>query len=117
MRKSMKHKNMKRKSMKRKTMKRKTMNKLKGGDQIPNYGLNTWQHDPNYMQISTRNIMQHGSGKRKTKKGGNIFNFASGNVSNPIGSFFTSNSGSWFGTESNNAPYIQPIGVRQYTSP
>ena len=109
-------KTMKRKTMKRKSTKRKTMNKFKGGHEIPNYGLNTWQHDPNYMQISSRNIMQHGSGKRKTKKGGSIFNFASGNLSNPIGSFFT-NSGSWFASDSNNAPYIQPIGVRQYTSP
>lgn len=110
------------KKIRRSKTKRRTMNKWKGGEngQIPNYAINTWQHDPNYMQISSRNIMQHGSGKRKTKKGGSVFDFASGQLSNPISSFFTSNSGSWFGSNSvasNNAPYIQPIGVRQYTSP
>ena len=32
--------------------------KLKGGEhgQIPNYAVNTWNSDPNYAQISARNV-------------------------------------------------------------
>ena len=36
--------------------------KLKGGEhgQIPNYAVNTWNSDPNYAQISARNVPMKG---------------------------------------------------------
>ena len=38
--------------------------KMKGGEygQIPNYALNTWNSDPNDMQMSARNLQMHHTG-------------------------------------------------------
>lgn len=113
-----------------KTLKRRksniSSNKIKGGGNfvIPNYALNTHQVDPNYIQISTRNVVQQGSGYKKLKKyrktqklGGNAFHFASNQLSNPISNFPSYNSTQWLvGNYSpNSAAYVQPIGNYLYT--
>jgi len=54
--------------------------KLKGGEhgQIPNYAVNTWNSDPNYAQISARNVPMLGG----NVLGGNVLggNMLGGNV-------------------------------------
>lgn len=53
-------------------------NKIKGGEygEIPNYALNTWNSDPNYAQISARNMPTVGGKTNKkggfNKKGGSL---------------------------------------------
>jgi hypothetical protein len=93
---------------------------MKGGnEEIQNYALNTYNIDPNYMQISARNVVQHGSGKmKKTRKnGGSMFDFVSNQLSNPISNFPNYNSTDWLIGKSspNSAPYVQPIGNSPYT--
>ena len=103
--------------------------KQNGGDaNIPNYAQNTFQTDPNYMQVASRNVLQYGSGIKRSKrkqvtskkmKGGNPFDFVANQLYNPITAFIGPASTQWLtGTSSvNSAAYIQPIGIRQYTSP
>jgi hypothetical protein len=100
--------------------------KIKGGNNIPNYGLNSYNEDPQYMQISTRNILQKGSGKRKTKKykkksiikkgGGSFFDFAANQSSNSISNFPNNSNNILFGNNvQNSAAYVQHIGEKNYT--
>jgi hypothetical protein len=97
---------------------------IKGGnDSIPNYAVNTWQNDPNYMQIASRQVVQYGSGSKKNKKmkkmkAGGIFDFAANQLSNPITNFISSNSANLLYDANNNnnsAAYVQPIANRLYT--
>jgi len=104
---------------------KKSNKKIAGGNHsviIPNYSQNTLQHDPNYMQISSRNVMQYGSGKNKNKnknkKGGGVFDVAANQLYNPISNFFNPSSNQWLigATHNiNSAPYVQPIAVKPYT--
>jgi hypothetical protein len=102
---------------------------------IQNYALNSYNTDPNYMQIASRNVVQHGSGKsnknrirmNKTKKnknaggasgaGGSMMEFAANQLSNPISNFPSYNSTQWLvgNYSQNSAPYIQPLGNQYYT--
>jgi len=103
----------------RKTV-RKTARKYTGGNTIiPNYGLNTYQTDPQHMQISSRNIVQQGgSGKRSRRRGmkggDSSFSFLNNQILNPITNFISSTSTNVFNPNNtnlvNSAPYIQPIG-------
>jgi hypothetical protein len=109
--------NTKKRTMKKRTMKKRTMkNTKKGGadfgegPNIPNYALNTLNTDPNYMQISSRNIVQQGSGKKKMKAGG-LFDTVANQFSNPISDFFSYTKNSM----DSSPAYIQPIGTYKYT--
>jgi len=111
-----------RKTMKRN--KRKSCRKYTGGNEgpnIPNYALNTHEVDPNYMQVSARNVFQQGSGKKrmrnnnnKRQKGGGdgLLEFASKQFVNPITNF----SSFYTNSNYNSSPaYVQPIGTSHYT--
>jgi len=90
---------------------------LGSGPNIPNYALNTYQHDPNYMQISSRNVLQHGSGKysgkmksrsTRMKRGGALLDFVANQFSNVISNFpSTINYG--------NNEFVPPISNTVYT--
>lgn len=108
----------------KKHSKRTYRKKQNGGDvTIPNYAQNTFQTDPNYMQIASRNVLQYGSGIKRSKrkqvtskkmKGGNPFDFVANQLYNPINAFLGPASTQWLtGTTSvNSAAYIQPIGIK-----
>jgi hypothetical protein len=114
--------------MKKKTSKNLKKNKrrsigrsIKGGHIIPNYSINTYQVDPNYTQIASRQVLQYGSGKtnKKTnkknkvvKKGGGFIDYLS---SNPITQFINGNSSNFLyqqnlnNSSTNPMPYVQPV--------
>ena len=116
-----------------KSQKKKSQQKIKGGNNnIQNYALNTYNEDPQYMQISERNVVQHGtsvqhgSGKRKTKKnkkksmmkkgGGSFFDFAANQSSNYISNFPNNSTNILFGNNTqNSAAYVQPISNKVYS--
>jgi hypothetical protein len=104
--------NKKSQSKRRRTKKNSYKNYKKGGSfgpNIPNYALNTHQTDPNYMQISARNVLQHGSGKHKMKAG-SLLDFASKQFSNIISNFpSTLNNGI------NQTSFVQPSSNTVYT--
>jgi len=120
--------------------KKRSVRRIKGGmttennSVIQNYALNTYNTDPNYMQIASRNVVQHGSGisnikikmnktrtnrtkKNKNNGGGSMMDFAANQLANPISSFPSYNSTQWLlgNYSQNSAPYIQPIGNHYYT--
>jgi hypothetical protein len=107
---------------KRKSIRKKYM---KGGNDngtIPNYALNTFEQDPNYMQIASRQVIQYGSASKKMKKmkkmkAGGIFDFVSNQLSNPITNFISSDSANllYDVNNPNSAPYVQPISKILYT--
>jgi hypothetical protein len=101
-----KNKTIKRKN--RKTNRRKT-NRRKTGGNISNYPLNSFEIDPNYIQVSARNVVQQGAGKKRRVKGGDLLSFAALQFTNPITNFAS------FYTGSNGSPaYDQPIGHSNY---
>jgi len=121
----------KRKSHNKKQNKQKKRITIKGGNNIPTYALNNYNQDPNYMQISARNVVQNG-GKGKTKKnknknknknkksmikgGGSFFDFAANQSANSISNFPNNSNNILFGnTAQNSAAYVQPIGQQPYT--
>ena len=107
------------KLQKKKSSQKNRRSKIKGGYQIPNYALNNYNEDPNYMQISSRNVIV--GGKRKTKKstmkgGGSFFDFAANQSSNSISNFPNNSNNILFGNHvQNSAAYVQPIDNKIYT--
>ena len=114
--------NTKRNTKKNKNTKRKNRKTFhKGGVVIHNYPPNSYEVDPNYIQVAARNVFQQGSGKRRSSrsvrqrrplKGGGNLDFAALQFANPITNF-----GSFYTTSNmdSSPAYVQPIGGTNYT--